>query len=100
MRPIPEALVPAAVVVTAQYPTMHGAPVHAGDPQALGITDLASPDYGDPVPIQQGEVPVFWACGVTPQAVAVRSQVPLMITHAPGCMFITERTDEEVIRNA
>jgi uncharacterized protein YcsI (UPF0317 family) len=97
MRPIPEALVPEATRLTAQYPTMHGAPVHAGDPHALGIADLAAPDYGDPVPILEGEVPVFWACGVTPQAVAVHSRVPLMITHAPGCMFITERTDEEII---
>jgi uncharacterized protein YcsI (UPF0317 family) len=98
MRPIPEALVPEAVMVTAAYPTMHGEPVHAGDPRTLGIADLASPDYGDPVPILEGEVPVFWACGVTPQAVAVRSRVPMMITHAPGCMFITDWSDEEVKR--
>lgn len=100
MRPIPESLVPAAIEVTAAHPAMHGAPVHAGDPLSLGITHLASPDYGDPVPIKEGEVPVFWACGVTPQAVAVRSHVPLMVTHAPGCMFITERSDEEIMREA
>lgn len=96
MRPIPADLVPRAVQVTARYPAVHGAPVHIGDPAALGISDLARPDYGDPVPVNPNEVPVFWACGVTPQAVALTSQVPLMITHAPGHMFITDRLDEEL----
>ncbi len=97
MRPIPSSLVPQAVEITSRYPGMHGAPVQVGDPQALGITDLSSPDYGDPVPIRGDEVPVFWACGVTPQAVAVASRVPFMITHAPGCMFITDRTDAALL---
>ena len=72
---------------------MHGAPVHVGDPAALGIADLAAPDYGDAVEIRAGEVPVFWACGVTPQAVAAASRPELMITHAPGHMFVSDRRD-------
>jgi uncharacterized protein YcsI (UPF0317 family) len=76
--------------VTRRYPQAHGEPVHAGDPAALGIADLGRPDYGDPVPVAPGEVPVFWACGVTPQAVAHSARVPFMITHAPGHMFITD----------
>jgi uncharacterized protein YcsI (UPF0317 family) len=85
-----------AVQVTARFPRAHGAPVHIGDPAALGIRDLAAPDYGDPVPIEPGEVPVFWACGVTPQAVAVAARIELMLTHAPGHMFVTDLRDEEL----
>ncbi len=96
MRPIPGELVSRAVQVTSRYPAVHGAPVHVGDPSALGIRDLAQPDYGDPVEVRSGEVPVFWACGVTPQSVALASRVPLMITHAPGHMFVTDRQDEEL----
>ncbi|HEY3366296.1 MAG TPA: putative hydro-lyase [Symbiobacteriaceae bacterium] len=96
MRPIPASLVPKAVTVTGRYPAVHGAPVHIGAPEALGIADLARPDWGDPVPVYPGEVPVFWACGVTPQAVAIQSRPPLMITHAPGHMFVTALTDEEI----
>jgi len=66
-----------------------GAPVHVGSPQAIGIADLGRPDYGDPVVIHPGEVPVFWACGVTPQAVALEARPELMITHEPGIMFLT-----------
>jgi uncharacterized protein YcsI (UPF0317 family) len=93
MRPIPGHLVARAVQVTARYPVTHGAPVRVGDPAGLGIADLYQPDYGDPVPVYPGEVPVFWACGVTPQAVAQTVQLPWMITHAPGHMFITDRLD-------
>lgn len=96
MRPIPSHLVARAVQVTSRYPSVHGAPVHIGEPAALGIEDLGQPDYGDAVPVEAGEVPVFWACGVTPQAVALESRVPLMITHAPGHMFITDQLDEEL----
>lgn len=96
MRPVPGHLLPTAVRVTARYPAVHGAPVHIGDPQSLGIEDLGRPDYGDPVPIHPGELPVFWACGVTPQAVALKSRVPLMVTHAPGHMFVTDRLDEQL----
>ena len=70
--------------------------VYMGDPQGLGIRDLSRPDYGDPVEVLPGETPVFWACGVTPQAVALESKPPLMITHAPGHMFITDLRDEDL----
>ncbi len=90
MRPFAPSDVSRVAAITAQYPRAHGAPVHIGDPAALGIADLGRPDYGDPVPVEPGEVPVFWACGVTPQAVAVRARLPRMVTHAPGHMFITD----------
>lgn len=95
MRPIPGNLVPAAVQITARFPSVHGAPVHVGDPSAIGITDIDQPDYGDRVPIHPGEIPVFWACGVTPQAVALSARVPFMITHAPGHMFVTDRLNSD-----
>jgi uncharacterized protein YcsI (UPF0317 family) len=97
MRPIPAALVSTAIAVTEAYPHMHGAPVQVGDPAALGIMDLSAPDYGDAVPGKEGEVPVFWACGVTPQAVALASKVPFMITHSPGHMFITDQLDTDIL---
>lgn len=95
MRPIPHEKVVKAVQVTSRYPSVHGAPVHVGDPAAIGIRDIAKPDFGDVTEIRDGEVPVFWACGVTPQAVAMKSKPPLMITHAPGHMFITDKRDED-----
>ncbi len=100
MRPMPAALVPRATAVTARYPRMHGAPVHSGDPGVLGIADLAQPDYGDAVPSGPGEVPVFWACGVTPQAVAQAARLPFMITHAPGCMLVGDQTDAALLAAA
>ncbi len=90
MRPIPAALVPRAIRVTARFERVHGAPVHVGEPAALGIADLRRPDYGDPVEVLPGEVPVFWACGVTPQAAAMASRLPFCITHAPGHMLVTD----------
>ena len=96
MRPIPRNKVVKAVQVTSRFPNAHGSPLHIGDPRAIGIQDLEHPDYGDSTIIKEEEVPVFWACGVTPQAVAVRSKPPLMITHAPGHMFITDMRDEEL----
>lgn len=90
MRPIPAQQVALAVQISSRYPAVHGAPVHIGAPEALGIADLDAPDWGDVTPVQDGEVPVFWACGVTPQAVAMATRPPLMITHAPGYMFITD----------
>ena len=80
-----------AAAISPRFPAMHGGPVHVGDPKALGITALDRPDFGDPVRIGPGEVPVFWACGVTPQAVIQRASLPLAIFHAPGHMFITDR---------
>ena len=79
-----------AVQVTSRMPSVHGAPVHIGNPAAIGIQDITKPDFGDPSTIQADEVPVFWACGVTPQAVAMAVKPAFMITHAPGHMFITD----------
>ena len=96
MRPVPPSLIPRAVQATARFPAVHGGPIQVGDPAALGIQDLSRPDFGDPVTIRPGEVPVFWACGVTPQAVAMTAKPSLMITHAPGHMFITDLKDKDV----
>lgn len=93
MRPIPAAQVADAVQVTARMPSVHGAPMHVGVPEALGITDLDRPDFGDPVDISAGEVPVFWACGVTPQTALMASRPPFAITHAPGHLFVTDVAD-------
>ena len=93
MRPIPASKVVTAVQVTGRMPQVHGAPVHVGSPETLGITDLSSPDFGDPVEAEDGDVPVFWACGVTPQAALMASRPPFAITHAPGHMFITDVPD-------
>jgi len=96
MRPIPSGLVSRAVQITGRYPGVHGAPVHIGEPAHIGIGDLRRPDFGDAVTVRPGEVPVYWACGVTPQAVAMQAKPPLMITHAPGHMFITDLKHEEL----
>jgi uncharacterized protein YcsI (UPF0317 family) len=95
MRPYGPEELPLVVSVSGRYPSMHGAPVHVGDPEALGIGDLASPEFGEPVEIEEGQIPVFWACGVTPQAVAMKAKPPLMITHSPGHMFVTDRRHSE-----
>ncbi|MFC0273304.1 putative hydro-lyase [Metabacillus herbersteinensis] len=95
MRPIPEQDVVRAVQVTSRFPSVHGAPVQIGNPQSIGINDMNRPDFGERVTIKDGEVPVFWACGVTPQAVALQVKPELMITHAPGHMFITDLQDEK-----
>ena len=85
-----------AVQVTSRFPGVHGAPLHIGDPAVIGIRDVSKPDFGDAVTIKPGEVPVFWACGVTPQAVAMAVKPELMITHSPGYMFIGDLRDEEL----
>ncbi len=95
MRPIKQQQVVRAVQVTSRFPATHGAPIHIGDPAAIGIKDTARPDFGDPVEVLPGETPVFWACGVTPQAVALNCKHSLMITHAPGRMFITDQRDAD-----
>lgn len=95
MRPIPAGRVAEAVAISGRYPAVHGAPVHVGAPEALGISDLGRPDFGDPVEIRPGEIPVFWACGVTPQAAVMASKPPFAITHAPGHMFVTDVPDRE-----
>jgi uncharacterized protein YcsI (UPF0317 family) len=94
MRPMTPRQAIRATQITSRYGPVHGAPVHVGEPAAIGIADLAAPDYGDPVEVRAGELPVFWACGVTPQAVAVASRPELMITHAPGHMFVTDARDD------
>jgi uncharacterized protein YcsI (UPF0317 family) len=90
MRPIKSRDVAKVVEISSRFDVAHGAPVHVGNPGAIGIADLARPDYGDAVSIESDEVPVFWACGVTPQWVAQKSRLPLCITHAPGKMFVTD----------
>lgn len=95
MRPVPADLVATAVRVTSRYPAVHGAPVHIGSPEELGIADLASPDFGEAVEIRPGEIPVFWACGVTPQAAVMHSKPPFAIGHAPGHMAITDARDSD-----
>ena len=96
MRPIHRTQVVRAIQVTSRFPTGHGAPVHVGDPHAIGIKDVTAPDFGDIVDIREDEVPVFWACGVTPQAVAVKSKPSLLISHIPGRMFVTDIRDEDI----
>lgn len=97
MRPIPGDQVADAVRITSRYPGVHGAPVQVGDPAALGIGDLAAPDFGDAVEVRPGEIPVFWACGVTPQAAVMQTRPPLAIGHAPGHMLITDLRDAELV---
>src|SRR5262245_36702817 len=96
MRPLTPAQAVRAVQVCGRFPRAHGAPVHLGDPAALGIRDLARPDFGDAVEVRAGEVPVFWACGVTPQAVAMEVRPPLLLTHQPGHMFLTDLRDADL----
>ena len=82
--------------MTGRFERVHGAPVHVGLPEALGIVDLGKPDYGDAVEVRPGELPVFWACGVTPQAVAMEARPPFLITHKPGHMFVTDLRDTQL----
>jgi len=96
MRPMRAADAIRAIQVTSRYPAVHGAPVHFGDPSLIGIGDLSRPDFGDPVEILDDEVPVFWACGVTPQAAVAAAKPELCITHSPGSMLITDLRDFQV----
>jgi len=90
MRPLKAADAIRAIQVTSRFPSVHGAPVHLGDPALIGIADINRPDYGDPVEIREGEMPVFWACGVTPQSVVAAVRPEFCITHAPGHMLVTD----------
>jgi uncharacterized protein YcsI (UPF0317 family) len=90
MRPFPAKTAERAAAISANYPLMHGAPVHRGDPAALGIADLARPDYGEAVEIAADEEPLFWACGVTSQVALQTAGLPFFIAHAPGCMLVTD----------
>jgi len=85
-----------AVQITSRYPEVHGAPVHLGSPALIGITDLNHPDYGDAVEVHEDEIPVFWACGVTPQAALAQAKPPFCITHAPGAMLITDLLNHQL----
>ncbi len=95
MRPMRPADAVRAVEITARFPAVHGSPVHIGKPEQIGIADLAKPDYGDAVPVNDDEVPVFWACGVTPQSVIATVKPDFCITHYPGCMLVTDRRNSE-----
>lgn len=95
MRPVPHHQVVRAVTCTARFPAVHGAPMHIGAPEAIGVKDINKPEFGDAVTIREGEVPVFWACGVTPQAAVMKSKPPFAITHAPGHMFIADTHDSD-----
>jgi uncharacterized protein YcsI (UPF0317 family) len=90
MRPMTPAQAIRAIQICDRFPLAHGAPVHLGDPASIGIGDVDRPDYGDRVEIRPGEIPLFWACGVTPQAIALEVRPPLLITHKPGHMFVTD----------
>ena len=95
MRPLTPIDAVKATEVTSRYPRVHGAPIHIGSPESIGINDISRPDYGDVVEIRENELPVFWACGVTPQAVVMSSKPSYCITHAPGHMLIlNERNDQ------
>lgn len=96
MRPMRAADVIRAVQVTSRFPGVHGAPVHIGDPAQIGIQDLGRPDYGDAVSLAPGEIPVFWACGVTPQAAILSAQPAFCITHAPGAMLVTSLLNQQL----
>ncbi|MBR7829836.1 putative hydro-lyase [Actinospica sp. MGRD01-02] len=95
MRPVPAEAVARAAAITALMPAVHGAPVHVGEPEALGIADLDKPDFGEPVTFHSGDVPMFWACGVTSQTAVMSAAPPFAITHEPGCMFITDARDTD-----
>lgn len=96
MRPMTPDQAVRAVQITTRFHLTHGAPVHIGDPEKIGITDLGKPDFGDPVTIRSGEIPVFWACGVTSALAAVSPSLPLVITHCPGHMFVSDLKDEQM----
>jgi uncharacterized protein YcsI (UPF0317 family) len=95
MRPLKPADAIRAVQITTRFPSVHGAPVHLAKPEAIGIKDIAKPDWGDPLPISDDEIPVFWACGVTPQSVIMAVKPEFCITHYPGAMLVTDRRNSE-----
>jgi uncharacterized protein YcsI (UPF0317 family) len=95
MRPMKPADAIRAVQITTRFPSVHGAPVHLAQPEAIGIKDIAKPDWGDAVPIHADEIPVFWACGVTPQSVIMSVKPDFCITHYPGAMLVTDRRNTE-----
>jgi uncharacterized protein YcsI (UPF0317 family) len=96
MRPMTPAQAVRATQICTRFARAHGTPVHLGDPAAIGIRDIAKPDFGDPVPIEADEMPVFWACGVTPQAVVMQAKPAICVTHKPGHMFVTDWKDVDL----
>ena len=100
MRPFTTADAARAAAISGRFAQMHGAPVHAGDPAAISVADPAAPDYGDAVPVEPGEVPLFWACGVTSQAVLQHANLPFFLAHAPGCMLVTDLPHRAYDRSA
>ncbi len=99
MRPMKPEMIERATELSARMPLAHGAPVHAGDPSVLGIADLSKPDFGDAVTIHPDEVPVFWACGVTPQAAIMAAKPKLALTHLPGHMFLTDLRHQDIVQS-
>lgn len=97
MRPIHHSLVPRSCLVTGRYPGVHGEPVHIGYPEMIGIRNVDKPDFGDSVEIRPDEIPVFWACGVTPQNVLIQAGLPFAITHAPGFMFVGDMRNDNFL---
>jgi uncharacterized protein YcsI (UPF0317 family) len=95
MRPMKPADAIRAIQITTRFPSVHGAPVHIGKPELIGIKDLGCPDWGDAVPVHEDELPVFWACGVTPQSVIMAVRPDFCITHYPGAMLVTDRRNTE-----
>ncbi|MDP2035674.1 MAG: DUF1445 domain-containing protein, partial [Polaromonas sp.] len=96
MRPFKAADAIRAIQITSRFPNVHGAPVHIGDPAQIGIGDLGQPDYGDAVEVMPDEIPVFWACGVTPQAAVAQARPAFCITHAPGAMLVTDLLNHQL----
>ncbi len=97
MRAIPADRVAEAAEISSKYPLAHGAPIFWGDPAGIGIADVSSPDWGDSVPVEEGQLSVFWACGVTPQVAIEAAQLSICITHKPGCMLITDIAEDAVV---
>ena len=97
MRPYKPEAVSAISEITGRFPGAHGAPIHIGSPQDIGIACLSDPDFGDAVRVEEDELPVFWACGVTPQTALEEAKLPLAITHSPGMMFVSDVLDQELM---
>ena len=96
MRPFAARDAIRAVQICTRFPAVHGAPIHLGDPALIGIADIRQPDYGDAVSIHEDELPVFWACGVTPQVALEAAKLPFAITHSPGCMLVTDLRNSQL----
>ncbi|MGX9354670.1 putative hydro-lyase [Roseobacteraceae bacterium S113] len=94
MRAIPEARLEEVIAISERFPMAHGGPIAWGDPGSIGIADISKPDWGDAAPVPEGHVPVFWACGVTPQVALMRARLPIAITHKPGHMLLTDVADD------